>query len=293
MPNDIPTKHINKLITEELGISDKLYLKINEVIKSIKKGLRNNEKHFDVIWKQNGNIHLDIIDDNKHIVNIFWAAYYFDTIENYYEYIKTHFFPNGYDYNSQILMISIIFINNKIYNNSLYDTVAHELEHAFQECLMNKPFGNEKLYMFAISNLHNKNEAKQILSSIIYASTKSEQEAMINGCYNEIINNGELLNDIDSALKKSDCTMFLMKLYQAYYFLKSNKENVELINAINEYNDKFHINYNKFLSITRNGIVNLERRIARLTIKLKSMFLNEHLMEQKQCNNILNYFIIQ
>ena len=291
-------KRVNKLVTEEFGISNKLH---NEILPRFHTILKDSIKNTNVIVKNGVKIRencfvFDFFEDNKYLLKTYWTVYYFDSDEEYKSYIKNHFLPNGVIYENKMFMLTIIYINNKPLDNSFYDTIGHELEHLFQNILMKKEFSNQHVYNIAQTYIYSNDEYNKSLSYIIYASTKSEQEAMINGCYNEFIHSEKRIDNIDDFIENSECGVWLKNLYFAYNFIKTHKDE-KLYIAIKKYKKiKDYYTYKYFLYIARNGILNFERRIARLNNKLKKLFINDHTLKQineNYDNSLLNYYLIK
>lgn len=200
-------------------------------------------------------------------------------------YITATFFNSEHEYSNSVLgggwvqpfsmlMISVPVVNGKVKEYDLYDTVQHELEHAFQNIKMGHGFGSEKLYAYAISRLYSENIYEKSLSHIIYASTRNEQDALINGLYGQI-KLGKSEKPIDEIVKNSEAYIWLQNLYKAKQILKRNK--VEIMPYIRAYNGiNQHIDYNKFRKIANKGIKEFEWKMARLIKGAKKRFMPEY-----------------
>lgn len=273
---------INQVITEELGISDALHKSVYELETLLKKEVNSTklEMRGDV-GVRSGVLDYDFLNKTMHV---FWNAYYFQDYESYENFTKTHVMLNGFVFKSRILFLSIIYINHKLLNGSLHDTVGHEMEHAFQTMLMKKDFGGSVLYGKIKTNLHSNDTDIKSVAELLYVSLKSEQEAMVNGCYNELSNTPCHPNNIDNLIYDSECCAWLRKAYQNYNYAKKMENNQQFVDKLYQY---FGLTYQKFMKICVNSIRNFERRIARLTMKIKTDFLNEHV----KCS-LEEYFLI-
>ena len=297
MEENLYKKRINKVLTESYHISERLHeYIIPNYIRVIKKEISRCD--FSVkngIKKKEFSFSFDFFDDGKYIFKNFINVFYFDNFENYVEYQQNgNRFINGVIFENKMLIITIVYVDNKPLNNDFYDTIGHEMEHLFQKILMGKNFNNENVYNIARRYINSNNDYFRSLAHIIYASTKSEQEAMINGCYNSFINGEFNFNNIDEDIKKSECGLWLMNLYNAYNFIKSHKNDEELFQAIRDYRKyKDYYDYKYFLYIARNGIKSFERRIAQLTFKIKNKLLNEHVIFQNNIVDLLEYYLIK
>ena len=249
----------------------------------------------DGIKKKEFSFSFDFFEDGKYVFKNFINVFYFDSVDDYFEYQQNgNRFINGVIFENKMLIITIIYVDNKPLNNDFYDTIGHEMEHLFQNILMGKNFNNENIYNIARRYINSNNDYFRSLAHIIYASTKSEQEAMINGCYNSFINGEFNFNNIDEDIKKSECGLWLMNLYNAYNFIKNHKNDEELFQAIRDYRKyKDYYDYKYFLYIARNGIKSFERRIAQLTFKIKNKLLNEHVIFQNNIVDLLEYYLIK
>lgn len=278
---------INNIIKEEYGISQELDSIVSSLIEKIECEVKNSDKtKVGNYTKNNGKITIALNNAN---INVYWGGYFFNSEQDYFNFMKTHILPNGFIYDINGLMVSIIYVNGKIYNTSLYDTLYHELEHAYQETKMKHEFGSKSLYQYAVSKINSKNYSEKQLSTIIYASSKSEQDAMVNGLYGEIKNtflkNG--IHDIDNIILNSEAIIWLNNLNQALEYVKKNKNNHELIAAVGFFKKNFGYDMKKFLRIGRGSIPIFKRKIGRVIFKAKKDFLNEY--DSNFLNNPINH----
>lgn len=285
-------RRMNKMIVEEFGISDELFLNvIPRFIQAIKLEIGKVKK---IDNKRTTSFNFDFFGDGKYTILVTVNAMYFNTIEEYEEYKNNVGEVNWMSYSTKMLTLTLAYIGKKPAKNDVFDTIGHELHHVFQNIMMNKEFNNQTIYNIAIRNLECKDEYLRYLSWIVYASTKSEQEAMINGCYSEYFNNNRFINgnDVDNFIKKeSECGLWLQNFYKAYNFIKMHNDK-QMQKTIEQYFKKFDkkFTYKYFLFIAVNGIKNFERRIARLTLKIKNKFVNEHLVLKNNITNIIDWY---
>lgn len=286
---------INKLITEEFGISTELHNSIiPRFIRILKKQINQSTNVKNTLPPtKEGTFHFDFFNDGKHNISVFWKTVLFTNNDEYVKYAKTHNFNACVIFKNKWFVVTIPFINNQVADNTIYGTIAHEMEHLFQNLLMGKSFGNQDIYNIARSHIADKDPFKKYLAWIVYASEKSEQEAFINDCYATFQVKPINVFNIDNFVSESECGLWLKNLYDAYHFIRNNRNNELLTKAIKEYknlNERY--NYKYFLYVARNGIKSLERRIARLTIKLKTPLLTEHTILNNNISNIIDYFLI-
>jgi hypothetical protein len=293
--NEVYKKRVNKMICEEYGISDKLHYDIiPRFVKQLKSSIKNTGFATSTHFKE-GEFEFNCCDDKNTIFKVRWLAYFFNNIDEYNNHVKKYSTGLNYVmYDFKMFRLTLFYIDGKPVNNEMYDTIGHEFEHVYQNILMGKQFGNKKIYAIAISNVFSKNRYDRNLARIIYASTKSEQEGFINGFYSQFVNGDLNTLDIDKEIENSECGVWLKNLYDDYMFLKEhNDENMQ--EAIKKYkNIKDYYNYKYFLYMARNGIKNLERRIARLTYKIKKdIYIHSEPKLNEDFNPLNNFFLIQ
>lgn len=285
---------IDKMIVEEYGISDELFFNvIPRFIQTVKVELGKTKK---VDNKKTISFKFDFFDNGKYTIFVTVNAVYFTTVEEYEAFKNNGGEVNWMTYKMKMLTLTLPYIGKKPAKNGVFDTIGHELQHLFQNIMMNKEFNNQIIYNIAIRNLECKDDYLRYLSWIVYASTKSEQEAMINGCYSEYFNNNRFVigNDIDNFIKnESECGLWLQNLYKAYNFFKDHNDE-QMQKTIEHYFKKFDkkFTYKYFMFIANNGIKNFERRIARLTLKMKNNFVNEHLILKNNITDILDWYCL-
>ena len=294
--NEVYKKRVNKMISEEYGISNTLHY---DIIPRFQNQLKNEIKQSEPATNygidcKRGRFVFDCGDKKNTEFKVYWTVYYFKDKYEYDKFTQQHLLNNGLAFEYKMINITIVYINGKPLNGQFYDSIGHEFEHVYQNVLMGKDFGNKKIYSLVISNINSTNKYDVCLSWIIYASTKSEQEAMINGFFNEFSNGNIDINDLDTEIKESECGAWLRRLYKAYSFLKQNND-ANMQESIRKYkNIKDYYNYKYFLYIARNGIKNLERKIARLTLKIKQTIYNNSKPQLNENFDVLkNYYLIQ
>lgn len=293
---EIYKKRVNKMISEEYGISNTLHYDIiPRFLSQLKSEIKNTD--FDTNYKvscKNGKFSFNCKDKNNTEFKVFWIVYYFDNMQEYQTFRSQHALHNYIMYDFKMIKITVVYVNGKPLNNDFYDSIGHEFEHTYQNVLMGKTYGNKLIYSVAISNINSKNQYERSLAHIIYASTKSEQDGMINGFYSEFINGNINPDYLDKAIENSECGWWIKNLYTAYIFLKQHND-MEMQNAISKYKKlKDYYNYKYFLYIARNGIKSFERRIARLTYKIKQDIYNNSKPTLNENFDVLNdYYLIK
>lgn len=290
------TNRVNRLIKEEYGISERLHSEIipafmKEFDSSVSKTKKNVNS--DGVVTRDGSFRFDFFGDSNYILRVYWHIYYFETPEDSEQYVSTHRLPNYSDYGDRMLRLNIVYIKGRPSRNMMFDTVGHELEHLYQSILMGKEFGDGMVYALSKTYMTVSDDYHRYLAWIIYASTKSEQEAMVNGCYNEYLNDeeGNVLN-LDKFIKESDAGIWLQNLYEAYYFVKSHNDEKMTLTIADYKRRAPQCTYKWFLRVGVNGIRTFERRIARLILKIKKGCFNHRMiMEAHGIDNLIEQVI--
>lgn len=288
-------KRINKVIKEEFGISQELH---GQIIPRFEEQLKAEiqKASFQIkngVKCRQGNFRFNCGDAKNTNFLVTWFVYYFSTNKEYEEYTTQHDLGSYVINDSKMMFFNLVYVNGKPLAGGFYDTVAHEFEHLYQMLKMGHEFGGQYVYALAASNLRSADDYKRCLAHIVYASTKSEQEAMINGFYNELANGQVYPSEIENGLSDSECGAWLKNLYQAYQFLKKHNDQT-MAAEIGEYHkkdDKY--NYNYFCRIAEFGIRSFERRIGRLVYGFKSKVFPKIAPKLKEGFDVLNgYYLI-
>lgn len=287
---------VNALIKEEYGISERLHGEIIPAfMKEFDSSVSKTRKtvNSDGVVIRDSSFRFDFFNDSSYILRVYWSIYYFETPEDSEEYVSTHRLSNYSDYGDRMLRLNIVYIKGRPSRNMLFDTVGHELEHLYQNILMGKEFGDGMVYALAKTYMTVSDDYHRYLAWIIYASTKSEQEAMVNGCYNEYLNDEDgCALDLDRFIKESYAGIWLQNLYNAYSFVKSHNDE-KMTQAIADYKRMApKCTYKWFLRLGANGIRTFERRIARLILKIKKGCFNYRMiMEAKGIDSLIEEVI--
>lgn len=259
---EILRKRINKIIIEDYGIN----LELDNVASSTSKKIISNLNGKYFVKRDDGQFvkeHTEIVQINNKTIKIFVTNFWFKTKTNKNNFLKTHVIYNGFIFETNWILITLFDIGSKKFSEEdLNDTLYHELEHAFQTSKMQHNFGSPTIYAIAKTNIFSSDKISKSLAEIIYASTKNEQDAMINGLYGSLKNYNFI--EIDKKIKKSEAYIWYKKLFLAYL----------TINSLDEKQlQQYLLPYNKtkkwFLTIAKKGIKRFERKLARTVFKLK------------------------
>lgn len=211
-------KSIDKLISEELGISNEVKKVINGIYDMIKSLLRDCPKETikeGLIWKKSGTIEYNIFGDDYSIIftvfNFLNEGVYENCAENIIPYSSVLI-------SKKIIEINSISISGVIDESTFSDSMQHEIEHLFQIKMQGKPlFFNNGLYDKAIKNIRSNENNGWIsrLSTIIYYTRNEEHDAFVNGLYAQLIRNDAFYKSKE-IIRKSDAYKIssILKVYE-------------------------------------------------------------------------------
>lgn len=260
-------KRINRIITEEFGVSDEVDKAASEIIEYIK----SRQKDFPSI--QSGDKIAEVKQDYFGKPITIEIKYYFFKTGEEYDYFAARNLITLWAQPFSLIEIAVCSINGRIDYSELYDSVYHEMEHAYQNRKMGKGFGSAEIYAVAMMGLSSENDAERCLAEIVYYSTRSEQDAFINGLYGQLkLQYGKESND--TTIKKSYAYNALKTLHKAKKYLKEHRvEVMPFIKRYKEINNTY--DYGKFVRIANKGIGELEWKIAKLRYGFQKKFLKE------------------
>ena len=174
-----------------------------------------------------------------------------------------------------VASVNTILYKGRFQNNSIrFETeksVMHETNHIYQQ--LKSKYEHGIIMAKANDGLMSNNECIRHLSNVIYASNTTEQDAMCNELYLSVIHT---VKDGETYDKRQQAAfIWLYKLYAAKKYIEANRNNPELINAVNEYlkdstlnsynrkrNDVGVWKYKKFKNRCNAAIEEMENKIA-------------------------------
>lgn len=276
-------RDVNQMINEELGIADHVKNEVDSIYDLIIKNTETADRSIisDGTSARNGNFKIEFL--NRELTIFFtlvnfkdykYREEYREKYGNSYLDSSSRFFyrRTGKDKIVNLTSISVAMesINGTIQNvANIKDSIQHELEHIYQQTLMDKEFGNGNLYSIAVSNIYSSNDMERYLSNIIYMSFKSEIEGFSNGLYafaNDILKNGEM--KINLIFSQSDAFKKLQLIYEARKYIIANFNSNELANALCKYK-QYDINKNNIIRIADKTIQQMVGRFGKVLMKVK------------------------
>ena len=189
------------------------------------------------------------------------TEYFFDSEPEKDKWAASHVVLTGWIEKLRWICIPIFVIGGKP-PEDLFDTVYHEIEHAFQTTKMGHDFGSSKQYMMSISNLSNENEAERTVAEIVYSISRAEQDALVNGMYGQLKNTSNIIT-LDDDFKNSEAYLWLGKLH----------DGISAVEKSNDYDtviSRYGWNRNTFLNRAKKSEREFINKITRVLYKLKT-----------------------
>lgn len=266
--------HISNLLKEEYSISDKVKYDATRITKEIKTGIVKGKK-YEIILSENPYITFRHGTINSSVygkpLTIHFQCYNFtdNNVFNEFRNKVPYRIKNQYNRKVNILDISVDAVGGYIRPSTLYDTVQHELEHAFQEDKIGMSFGDKPLYAIASEfRKGDKTVAENNIGEILYLTYQAEQDGFVNGLYAFLKHNYETTKTPTSyVFEMSDMYGVLERMIELQSYVYKNRNNTELIDAIAKLKQSSHIGYSRLISIIDDAINRLRKKIAKVIFK--------------------------
>lgn len=278
---------INKILNEELGISDEVVnvtnLIFDKIIKEYKnKKYKNIIPHGKGIYEYQGYF----IETNVfgHNLTIEYSIFNFNDRICREEYIAKNgngylnagsnfrYLGNGENrklITNKIMVVLEAISGNVINEENALDSTQHEIEHIFQQSSMYKEFGNIKLYRIVSNNLYSENKFASNLALVLYMSFKSEIEGYANGLYAYVKRRmQEAPININQIFRESAAYEKLQQMYTAKNFINANINDKRMDAAFYPYRFT-NIKKEKIGKIMDLTIREMVRRFGRALIKVR------------------------
>lgn len=286
---EILKKRINKtIINEEFGISNELDSKTREAYRKIMKQYDNKP-----FINENGLTFREwsvSIDFFGYELLIKTTEYAFETEDEYNSYMQQGNRIGGYRSLRFPVEVSLFRVDDDLLTEDFIDTLGHELEHAYQDVKTGKSTAKllsnmikERLFNYAPFFLYSPNDAERHVARCIYACCPKEQDAFINGLFQNFQSNP--LRNPDMVIKNSEAVAWLENLYESYSYVCKHKDDEAIKNALNNYfkkevnsskkgiNDrKSFDNSNQFIKFIQNGIKRYEWKLSRVVYFCKKKY---------------------
>ena len=239
----ITEKQFQKILSEELGIADKVVC-ISKIIE--KKIFTSIEQNHSITFKAND-------------LNIVFKIHNFNTIEELYKKYSSNEILDGYSYSENTLYLSYIKLNGyPKYEqmDAIKSTIQHEVEHYWQSKNAKKSLSTTQ-YQHIVNGLYSNNLIISTICKIIYYSKHIEIDAHVNGAYNQSKEKNIL--SFDEFIEKTD-------LFQLFKTFKENEK------SIDKWNYESYYFYDAVKYIKQTNILKFNT-IQELISKLKDILL--------------------
>lgn len=252
----ITESQFNKILKEELGISDEITEKVNEFFNILENNISENFKKFE---KENyfssygGYLCFDFFGIK---IGISYKCINYFTKEYYEKFGVESEGWSSFDKNYCVMGLFVPCISGTIIKNEVLDTIQHEFEHIYQQYLIGDNFSDSFAYSKVITNLNSNDEFTSKVARLIYGCTKNEQDGYVNGMYAYMMALPEFFTY--DAMKKTPC-------YKVYD---------EMVNIYNDFenNENFEKELKKYKlnkNLIKKSIYNFGKKIARVAAKIK------------------------
>lgn len=275
--NDLLEKEIineiDNSINEELSISNQLKNEANRIIDEVKFSIKNtptlpfNIKN--VSYKTN-KITTNFNGDDINIIYYYYNFFY----EDDYNKNKRHIDNITKNvYKDKTIYVTILAISGGLLLNTFQDSIYHELEHMYQQKMMNKDFGFNKIYKIGLLLKKSNIYEDYVIGNSIYLSRDFEQDAYVNGLYALLINACDSQLKIMNILKKSDAYNALYSLKKNLNYIINNEKKIKA--QIKMYNG-FGLTYNNIIVIIKKAIKRFENKIGKVVIKVRNEIIEKY-----------------
>ena len=278
---------INKILNEELGISDEVVIVTNLIFDKIINEYKN-KRYKNIIPLGKGIYEYQgyFIETNVfgHNLTIEYSIFNFNDRICREEYIAKNgngymnsgsnfrYLGNGENIKlvtNKIMVVLEAISGNVINEENALDSTQHEIEHIFQQSSMDKEFGNIKLYRIVSNNLYSENKFASNLALVLYMSFKSEIEWYANGLYAYVKRRmQEAPININQIFRESAAYEKLQQMYTAKNFINANINDKRMDAAFYPYRFT-NIKKEKIGKIMDLTIREMVRRFGRALIKAR------------------------
>lgn len=250
---------LNEAIDEDLGINQEVDAEAARAAKSIMSNLNGkNAYEKDSIPRKE---HTESATIGGKTVKFHVTQYFFNSEEEKNKFLRKHIVQRGWVQQMRWICLPIFMVNGEP-EEDIFDFLYHEVEHAFQNNLMGHGFGGGNKYAFAISNLNSGDENLRAVCSIVYITTKSEQEGFANGAYGALKHNSNILT-LDDDFKKTDAYQWLKLLHAYIEYVETHPECESIIRGFGQTREKF-------IKFAKESERDYLRRLTRILYKLKT-----------------------
>lgn len=173
------------------------------------------------------------------------------------------------DIGKRTISVTIVAVNGKINNDSIWESIQHEVSHFFETSKRKGvPYKNMFQYKLAVTILQQEEKFTEVIiaiAEIIYISHKFEQRAFGNGAYRYLMNHtDDYFHNFNNAIKKTKLYKYLTLIDDDIELLKDNSD-AEY--EITETLKRFEIPYEDFMDLAKSAREGLVRMCGRIKSK--------------------------
>lgn len=173
------------------------------------------------------------------------------------------------DIGKRTISVTIVAVNGKINNESIWEPIQHEVSHFFETSKRKGvPYKNMFQYKLAVTILQQEEKFTDIMvaiAEIIYIGYKFEQRAFGNGAYRYLMNHtDDYFHNFNNAIKKTKLYKYLTLIDNDIELLKDNSD-AEY--EITETLKRFEIPYEDFMDLAKSAREGLVRMCGRIKSK--------------------------
>ena len=250
-------EQLSKLISEELGIADKVSSESKKMYDVIVVDITKHKQDF--VKEKTFSTYTGSFSYRLFDIDIVGGY----TVTNYYDKIYADSFgieSTGSSYylgrNTFALNLYVPCVSGTIVKSVVMDTIQHELEHIYQQTMMKRSFGDTKAYNLMRNNFESDNPFVSKVARLVYGCMDGEQEGYVNGMYAYIIAWPGLYSML--LLKRTPCYKLYKEMCETFDELSSDERFDEEIK-------QYGLTKNKI----RKALRTFGKRIARTAAKAK------------------------
>ena len=257
---------IHRFLLESMGISDEVSFNADRIISWIRKTVNQ----LPTIRKTSNGTVVKGAAFKRYVYNT-----EVDVRLTYVDYPSKEVYENEYlelgnletmeKASKQFLNIKVEAIAGTIIEDSVSDSVQHELEHFYQELKIGKDFSDRSYYRRILDFKRSNDPVERTIGDLMYLCYKPEQEAYANGLY-AYLKAMKPQGDFDVFDIGADCSMIkgYIKFKEYTNFVRKHRDNRQILNAIKDFGFS---GFEKFDKVITDGFNTYVYRIQRTYLK--------------------------
>ena len=265
---------IRRIITEELHIANDVKHMSRDISAKIAASIRNapSERITRGVTRKYGRVETKLGDGK---IKVSYEAHQFGDKKTMDSFIKEGNISSQFSVmvNKKLSMVNVVLCGvgdrmSKKDTSELSDTIYHEASHLYQQGRMGNRYNFNNDYRTSLERLGSGTPVKHNVALVVYLSSKSEQVAFANGLYGflERMFSGDNPDIEPKCYKQSTIYKMLRQCIEARQYILNNEELVCRELSASGYG----ITYGRLLTICKDTIKELERKIGRVLVKFFS-----------------------